>query len=235
MSKRDVIPIGIKDFEKRTEGVPPGTCLLLISPPMIETRLFCAEFVFRGLQEDIPGLFIEMDDSPEQLKLKALRYNLPLVNAENRNMLKWIDGYSARASKKIKDTKAIKRVSGPLALSDISIAISGAQTLFHTKSDTYKLVFDSISTILLYNRPETIYRFLQVITAKIKNSDGVALFVLGQGMHDSKVEMTIRHMMDGTILLEEDLSFKIISFPISPIKKKGQLNLTKKGFEVIFE
>ncbi|MBN1923794.1 MAG: hypothetical protein JW791_03470 [Nanoarchaeota archaeon] len=232
MGKRDVVPFGIKGFDKIIEGVPPGSCLLLISPPMIETRLFCTEFIFRGLQEDIPALFIEMDDSPEQLKLKALRYNLPLVNAENKNLLKWIDGYSARARKTLKDTKAIKRVSGPLALSDISIAISGAQSLFNNISDTYKLVFDSVSTLLLYNNPETIYRFLQVITAKIKNSDGVALFVLGQGMHDSQVEMTIRHMMDGTIILDEDLTMNIVSFPITISKKKASLNLTKKGFEV---
>lgn len=231
MVTKDVIPLGIKGFDKFVEGIPPGSCILLLSPPMIETRLFCLEFIHRGLEDNIPGLIIEMDDSPEKLKLKALRYKWPLVNGEKDNMLKWVDGYSSKSNKNISDTKSIKRVSGPLALSDISIALSGAQALFKKKSDTYKLVFDSVSTILLYNKPTTVYRFLQVITAKVKNSEGVGLFVLGHGMHDSKIEMTIRHMMDGTIELDEDMGFKIISFPISAKNKKGILSLESNGFE----
>lgn len=234
MVTRDVIPFGIKGFDDIVGGgLSPGTCILLISPPMVETRLFCTEFVFRGLQQNIPALFIEMDESPERLKLKSLRYGWTLINGENRNLLKWVDGYSSKASKKVKDTRAIKRVSGPIALSDISIAISGAQSLFHTKSDTYKFVFDSLSTLLLYNHPETIYRFLQVITAKVRTSGGIGIFMLGEGMHDKKVVMTIRHMMDGTMILDEDLNFKLVSFPIKVSKRTGELNLTKKGFEVV--
>jgi KaiC/GvpD/RAD55 family RecA-like ATPase len=233
MSKKDVVPLGIKGFNKFVEGIPPGSCILLLSPPMVEARLFTLEFVYSGLKEKIPALIIELDDSPEKLRLKALRYKWPLIKYESEDLLKWVDGYSTRSDKDIKDTRAVKRVSGPLALSDMSIALTGAQIIFKSKSDTYKMVFDSISTILLYNQPTTVYRFLQVITAKIKNSEGVGLFVLGQGMHDSKVEMTIRHLMDGAIQLNEDMSFKIISFPIRPLKKKGSLNLKSEGFEAV--
>ncbi len=233
MGKRDVVPFGIKGFDSLVDGIPPGNCILFLTPPIVEARLFCSEFIYRGLKDDIPGLFIEMDESPEKLRLKALRYGWSFAGDEERDFLKWVDGYSARTLSTVRDTKAIKRVSGPLALSDISIAISGAQSLFHKFSDTYKLVFDSVSTLLLYNRPETIYRFLQVITAKVKNSDGVGLFVLGKGMHDSKVEMTIRHLMDGTISLDEDLNIKIVSFPIAPKNRKATLNLTPNGFEVV--
>jgi KaiC/GvpD/RAD55 family RecA-like ATPase len=232
--KRDVVEFGIPGFDKLVGGgIPPGTCILMLSPPMAELKLFNLEFVYRGIKDNIPALYVTLDDSPENMRLKAMRYGWPLENAENNNLLKWIDAYSIHSEADVKDTEAIRRVGGPLALSDISIAISGAQSLFKSQSDVYKVVFDSISTLLLYNKPETIYRFLEVITAKIKNTNGVALFTLGEGMHDPHIEMTIRHMMDGTIKLGQELDFEIMNFPTTVKNKKGKLDLTKNGFKLL--
>ncbi|VVB76276.1 Circadian clock protein kinase KaiC [Candidatus Tiddalikarchaeum anstoanum] len=225
-----LVPVGIAGFDDVIGGgVFPGSCILLITPPLIEARLFGLEFIYRGLEKNIPGLFIAMDESPETLKLKALRYGWVLTSGESKNLLKWVDGYSSKANIKVNDTNAIKRVSGPLALSDISIAISGAQALFGTKSSTYKLVFDSLSTLSFYSSPETIYRFLQVITAKVKTSNGVGLFVITEGMHSPDFIMTIRHMMDTIIQFDDNLNF---NFQSELTRQTGRLLLGRNGFEV---
>ncbi len=233
MAARDVVGFGIKKFDELLEGgIPPGSCILLLSPPMSELRLFCLEYIYKGVSEGIPGLYITLEDSPERLKHKALRYGWGLKKAEDENLLKWVDAYSIHSNEDVEDTEAIRRVSGPLALSDMSIALSGAKELFREKSDVYKIVFDSVSTLLLYNNPETIYRFLEVITAKVKDSDGIGIFTLGEGMHDSKIEMTIRHMMDGTINFDQDFNFEVKNYPIHLKQKNGILDLTKKGFKL---
>lgn len=229
----NVIPTKIQGFDDMLSGgLPKGNCILLITPPLIETRLFCLEFIYKGIQEKQAGLIVTMDTSPEELKIKALPYNWILVLGEKNNSLRWVDGYSINASKNVKDTSAIKRIAGPVALSDIGIAISKVQTEFHKTHDFYRFMFDSLSTLLMYNEPNAVYRFLQFIIPKLKVTGALGFFTLAAGMHDQKIEMTLRHMMDGAIQIDNNLNMKILSLPVPTTKKDAKMVLEKRGFVV---
>ncbi len=228
-----IIPTKIQGFDELFGGgLPQGSCILLIAPPIIETRLFCLEFIYRGIQEKQAGSIVTIDSAPGDLKIKAIPYNWTLVLGEKNNLLKWVDGYSINANKNVKDTFAIKRVAGPLALSDIAIAISKVQTEFHKTHDFYRFIFDSLSTLLMYNSPDTIYRFLQFIISKLRVTGAVGFFTLSEGMHDQKIEMTLRHMMDGAIQIDDNLNMKILSLPVPVTKREAKMVLEKKGFVV---
>ena len=211
-------------------GLPQGTCILLITSPMIESRLFGIEYIYRGNLVDEPGLIITMDYSPENLKIKALQYGWILVRGEEKGILKWVDGYSINANKDVKSTDTIKRIGGSIALSDITIGMSQIQRDFHQLKEYYRFVFDSLSTLFIYNDPNTIYRFLRVIISKIRLSGGMGFFMIGEGMHDSQIEMTLRYMMDGAIRMDADLNIDILNLPMTSHLKHIQLELTKKGF-----
>lgn len=229
----NIVPTKISGFDTLLSGgLPQGNCILLITPPMIETRLFCLEFIYRGIQEKQAGLVVTMDSSPEDLKIKALPYNWTMVLGEKNKLLRWVDGYSINAQKNVKDTAAIKRIGGPVALSDIGIAVSKVQTEFHKTHDYYRFVFDSLSTLLIYNSPESIYRFLQFIIPKLRVTGAIGFFTLSAGMHDQKIEATLRHMMDGAIQIDNNLNIKILSLPIPTTKKDAKMVLGKKGFVV---
>lgn len=229
----NVVPTKIRGFDELLSGgLPKGSCILLIAPPIIETRLFCLEFIYRGIQEKQACLIVTMDTTPEDLKIKAIPYNWTLVLGEKNNLLRWVDGYSINARKNVKDTSAIKRIAGPVALSDISIAISQIQTEFHKTHDSYRFMFDSLSTLLMYNSPTAVYRFLQFIIPKLKVTGAIGFFTLSKGMHDQKIEMTLRHMMDGAIQIDDNLNMKILSLPIPTTKRDAKMVLDKKGFVV---
>lgn len=225
------IRIGLKGFESMfTKSFPVGNSLLLLSPPLSEVSILGLEFLYDGLKRGEPGVYVTLDDSPESLKLKALKFGWPLSNAENMGLMRWIDVYSIHANKDVKSTESIIRVGGPLALTDISIALSQVQSGFHRLAGSYRFFFDSLSTLLLYNNPNTIYRFLQVITSKLKMSNGVGFFTLGKGMHDEKVNMTIRHLMDGAVTLNDNLELSVLSLPVVSETRFGKLTLTRQGF-----
>lgn len=229
----NIIPTKICGFDDIIGGgFPPGTCILLITPPMVEARLFCLEFVYRGLQKQEPGVVITMDNSPEDLKIKALPYNWTLVRGEQNGLLRWIDGYSINANKNVKDSESVARIGGPVALSDIAIALSKVLTDFHKGNEHYRFIFDSLSTLLLYNPPDAIYRFLESIVPKLRISGGVGFFTLASGMHDPKIEMAIRHMLDGAIQLDNDLNMKILGMPVPVDAKEATMKLNKTGFVV---
>jgi hypothetical protein len=121
-----------------------------------------------------------------QISLKALSKN----KFEQTDAYKQLQGYKELESSekikwylKTKDSNSIKRINGPIALTDISIFLSNASTSFKKKSSKYYSLFDSISVLTLYNSNDTIFRFLEVITAKIKTSKGVGIFMIVDEMH----------------------------------------------------
>ncbi len=214
-------------------GIPKGSAILLIAPPMIEARLFCLEFIYRGLSSGEPGIYVTTDDSPENLKKRCIQSNWILAKHEENNIMKWVDTYSINANKDVKSTQSITRVGGPVALSDMAIAISNIEIAYYKKEfDYFRFVFDSLSTLLMYSNQDSIFYFLQSVVPKLKHAGGVGFFTLSSGMHDPKIEMTIRHLMDGAIVMDEDLNIKVLSFPNIIDKKDAKLNLTKQGFNV---
>lgn len=232
--KNLIMPTDVTGFDRILNGgFSPGTCMLFISPPLIESRLFVMEFVYRGLPLGEPGIVITTNSAVEDLKIKAIRYGWNFARYEQMGILRWIDTYSIYANRDVKSTNVIDRIGGPLALTDISIAMAKIQTDFHKKKEYYRLAFDSLSTLLTFNKPETIYRFLRDTVAKIRASGGIAIFTIDDKMHAGPVVETIKHMMDGVMRLTqsgETLELSIESLPLPGSGKKANMTMDRLGF-----
>ncbi len=213
--------------------LPAGNCILLSCPPLIESRLMGLQFIQCGIRKNTPAIIISLNDSPEMIKEKGENFGFNFDDFEKKGLVKWVDGYSYKAKLKTKDSNSIKRINGPIALTDISIFLSNASTSFKKKSSKYYSLFDSISVLTLYNSNDTIFRFLEVITAKIKTSKGVGIFMIVDEMHDAKFVSTIRQMMDGMISFDKNMNLNVVSFPTPLSKKSFKLSLGKAGFEII--
>jgi KaiC/GvpD/RAD55 family RecA-like ATPase len=228
-----LVPTDIRGFDEIAGGgFPPGTCILLMVPPLIDVHLFCLEYIYKGISKGEPGLVITMDYSPEDLKIRALQYGWVLVRGEQQNILRWVDGYSMNARKDVESTDIIKRIGGSVALPDLTIGMSQAQQAFYPIKNYYRFIFDSLSTLFIYNDPNTIYRFLRTIIPKLRASGGIGFFLLGTGMHDPQIEMTLRYMMDGTIEVNNDLDMKILGLPNPTPIKNAHMSLMKDGFVI---
>jgi len=81
-----------------------------------------------------------------------------------------------------------------------------------------RIVIDIISSILMLNPPETIYKFLTQLFAAVKQYDAVLVATLEEGMHPPNVLAAMQQLFDGVIelrLYEEGL--KVI--PLLRIRK----------------
>jgi KaiC/GvpD/RAD55 family RecA-like ATPase len=229
----NIVATGIKGLDAVLgSGIPAGTCILLMTPPLIESKLFYMEYIYRGIQANEPGMIVSMDYSPEALKSKAAEYAWDLDAGEKNGLLRWVDGYSLNAKKDVESTNAIKRIGGSIALPDLMIGISNIQQEYAAKKPYYRYVFDSLSTLFLYNDPNTVYRFLRVIISKMRMSGGVGFLTLGEGIHNTSVEMTLRYMVDGTIHLDDHMRLNVLNLPTPSSAKSASLVLTKEGFSV---
>jgi KaiC/GvpD/RAD55 family RecA-like ATPase len=227
----NIVATGIKGLDAVLGGgIPVGTCVLLLTPPLIESKIFYMEYIYRGILANEPGMIVSMDFSPETLKAKAMEYAWDFDAGEKNGLLRWVDGYSLNAKKEVKSTNTIRRIGGSIALSDLTIGISKIQQEYAAIKPYYRYVFDSLSTLFIYNDPNTIYRFLRVIISKMRMSGGVGFLTLGEGIHDPSVEMTLRYMVDGTIHLDDHMRLNVLNLPTPSSAKSASLVLTKGGF-----
>ncbi|HYB79588.1 MAG TPA: recombinase RecA, partial [Thermoplasmata archaeon] len=67
---------------------------------------------------------------------------------------------------------------------------------------TYRLIFESVSTLSAYLDSASTFRFLQPFVGRRKIDRAVGYYVLESGMHtDSDLE-TLEHMVDGSVNLK---------------------------------
>jgi KaiC/GvpD/RAD55 family RecA-like ATPase len=82
------------------------------------------------------------------------------------------------------------------------------ETLKKNAGRRTRIVIDAISSLLMLNQPETIYRFLTQLFADVKQYDAVLLATLEEGMHQPQVLASMQQLFDGVVelrLYEEGL------------------------------
>lgn len=76
-----------------------------------------------------------------------------------------------------------------------------------------------LSSILVLNPVETVYRFLSQLFSDVKQYDAVLIATLEEGMHDPKVVSTMSELFDGVVefkLYEEGLR-------VTPLLRVGKM------------
>ncbi|NQU79654.1 hypothetical protein HQ545_07835 [Candidatus Woesearchaeota archaeon] len=185
-------------------SIPKNSAALLIGPPLTGEKKVIYNYISDALNDNTPVLLISTDKSPEEIKKDMLQHKIFITKFETKKTMKYIDCYSQQTDELIKDTPSIRRVSGPLALNEISIALSDIEKEFIRLGQHHNIIFNSLSTLLMYSNPQMVGRFLQVIIAKVKKAGGSILLTMEEGMHDEKVIVTIEHLMDAIIHVKKE-------------------------------
>lgn len=177
---------------------------LISSSPLQGKHTFINSLIFSFAKQAKPVLYITTDHTPEDTKRAWLSSQLFYGEYEKNANLKFIDCYSMNAGNQPKNSSSIVYVPGPLALNELSVAIAETEAEFFKKSSEHLIIFDSLSTMLLYMNPATVARFMQVIIGKIKNANGKVCFAIEEGMHSKEIMVTIEHLMDAIVYVKRD-------------------------------
>lgn len=232
----ELVKTGIKGFDEFLGGgLRKGSAIMLLSPPLIESRLLLLEYIGRGIEANNPGLIITTENSSEDLKSQAQEYGWDLGSGEKKGLLRWIDMYSSRAtgSTKPMDTDIINFV--PLDnLSDLIINISQVERE-RFKNQEHRIIFDSFSSVLLHHQLEgrqgAALRFLETTKPKLKENKATGLYALTKGIHEPMIENTLKHIFDGTIEIDENLNVTLVGMSTLAAKGPARMSLGVKGFE----
>jgi len=209
---------GIKELDVVLEGgyKNPGN-ILITGPSGMEKTSFSFHFADSAPKEE-NVYFICGDSSPDEITKKAETIGIKL----NKPNIKFIDCYTMTlgGKKDIQSTEKIKIIQGPGALNDLSLEINEA--IKESTGKKLRIVFQTLSTFVLYNPQDSIRKFLKVIEGRLKNAGATTCYMVDEGVHDKQLMSILAHGMDEKYYITEKeggyyLEVPLLSYEI-PIK-----------------
>jgi KaiC/GvpD/RAD55 family RecA-like ATPase len=202
---RDVSEVKVKSGVRRLDdllfgGFPAG-CQVLVNGPAHTgkdtlARLFSAE----GLKQGIPSIWVVTDKTWTQVRDDLATLYPRYEDAEKNGMIRFVDLYS-RSVGANQSAPGVRLLSSTDkgVLEQLAQTVNGFSEELKEKFPSYRLVFESVSTVTAYLDTSSTFRFLQPFIGRRKIDQAVAFYELDRGMHSDADLETLEHMVDGSV------------------------------------
>ena len=181
-------------------GFSAGVQVLLNGPAHTGKDVLARLFSVEGLKSGIPSIWVVTDKTFTQVRddLAALYPGFP--DAEKKGMVRYVDLYSRQVgSAQSSANVRLLSTSDKALLDQLSQSVNSFAEELKENYPTYRLVFESVSTITAYLDSTSAFRFLQPFIGRRKLDSAVAYYVLDSGMHSESDLETLEHMVDGSL------------------------------------
>ncbi|WP_437178577.1 DUF7504 family protein [Methanoculleus methanifontis] len=136
-----------------------------------------------------------------------------------RNRVGIIDAVTKSSVPTLRDTARAKFVTSPLGLTSMGIKLSRMVEDMWKKGvmadppgpmppgpmpPPIRLSLHSVSTLLMYAQLEVTYKFLHVITNRVKKLEGIGIYTLNSQSFDRRTVATIKQLMNTVIEVRTD-------------------------------
>jgi circadian clock protein KaiC len=172
------------------DGFPDRSTVLVVGPPGIGKEALGYWFTHSGLLQNDFTLYVTRLSSKEVLQdTKAFGVDF------SQRVPFW---YSSNGSAQVK-----------FDVNDLaSLSYNIKDIMKKNEARRIRITVDVLSSLLMLNQPDTIYKFLTQLFDEVKKYDSVLLATLEEGMHPPNVLAAMQQLFDGVIelrLYEEGL------------------------------
>lgn len=188
-------------------GLPPAAQALVNGPVHTGKDVLARLFVAEGLRAGIPAIWVVTDKTYTQIRDEMLSVFPQYGDAEAKGLLRYVDLYS-RSLGVTQAEPGVKLLSAADKgmLDQLTQVINGFAQEFRDKAKdrSYRLVFETVSTLAAYLDTASMFRFLQPFSGRRRLDGAASYYVLETGMHTESDLQTLEHMTDGSINLKLD-------------------------------
>jgi KaiC/GvpD/RAD55 family RecA-like ATPase len=155
---------------KELEGLPKHFTTLLLLEPTSYSRIDIQLLKYMIKTSSSRGIYVTMN--------KSFYHLTEILQGEkiDTSKIQFIDGITRGTGRKEIPAKNCVYIEAPHDLVGINVAIN--ECLEKIGDDNGFLIFDSISTLLIYNSPESVEKFVHAIIGKIRESKVRAVFLM---------------------------------------------------------
>ncbi len=181
--------------------------VMVIGPPLVGKSILVRNIIYEKVSRGFGGIYVTTKDTAETV--------LDWFRSFNLEDLMIIDCVSRTIFSDAPDTDKIKRIS-IMDLTGISVRINTfLERLWKSGRKNVVIAFDSVSTVLMYLNPQTIFRFLHVLTNRIKTFGAFAFYTVDQNMHDERTIAMLKQLFNGVIEIKEEENRRFFRY-VSP-------------------
>lgn len=186
-------------------GIPTGSQILVGGPAHTGKDVLARLFIADGLKSGQGAIWVVTDRTYSTLREEMTAILPSYPDYEKKGMVRYIDLYS----RSLGVTEAEKGVrllasSDKALLDQLTAAANTFATELKESAKSYRLVFESVSTVTAYLDTTATFRFLQPFIGRRKLDRAGAYYILESGMHSDSDLQSLEHMMDGSISLKVD-------------------------------
>jgi len=185
---------GIGGLDERLGGgLPSGTLVLLLSNSEMALRMFCQQVSYNFACTGHKVFYLTILKEPQYIREEMDLYGWSTTDFEEKKRWSFVDGYTARVNALL-----LKAPNGTMnSRFDLSVSIR-AEILSKLGSEDV-VVVDSLSDVLLEQELRYVVELLEILSAQVWRSEGLAFLPLIQSVHDEKTIATLSHLADCVI------------------------------------
>jgi KaiC/GvpD/RAD55 family RecA-like ATPase len=239
-SKQRRIRTGNISLDKLLQGgFDSGSNILIDGPPFVGKDIFLYKFATLGFRMNTPCIIINPDTAPRTIRD---RFNLLLgdiLDYENKNLIYWLDPESEEIKNEFNRKK-------PTELPDIQqLILDGLKHYgsdIRAESETYNLIFFSITPLVMFQEPKVLNKFLSSITKIVKEDNAVGMYTIDNSMPEQRDLNFVKRVMDGILEIKQDAAesdqrspknfFKIDKLPHAGSYEWHEFKYSDKNFEI---
>jgi class 3 adenylate cyclase len=161
---------------------------LLVGPTGAGKSSFAKQFVWDGLQEGIPSVYVVADEAPDFAMKSMEGFGFGVRPFMDQGQIAVVDCYSRRSVTK----SASKFAASPDNLNEVCVAVEKARRSFQK----VRLVMDSVTSLVMNVTPAQGQRVMQIIASRVRQS-GTGVLIMEEGIPDPGFLNFFRYIFDG--------------------------------------
>ena len=188
--------------ELQNASVDPGTNILVSGPPLSGARRLAFDVLAHGANAGEGSVIITTRDSSDRV-LTDFR---SLLDDPDESPVGVVDCVTQHQGRSTDGDEPVKYASSPVDMTGIGIKFSEFLEEFYTERalEQNRIVVDSLSTLLTYSDPQTVFQFMHVLTSRLEDADAVGIHVVESSAHDPGDMNTLKQLFDGMVTVEDD-------------------------------
>ncbi len=185
-------------------GIPGGTTALAYGPPYCGKTLLGRLFLLDGLHRGEAVLIVLTDDTAEDVAEELTRMDSEFPRFEDQGLVHYVDLYSFLLGPDVAKRKNAEYVEGPTDLNTALMAVNAAERRILKATEKHRLLFDSVSTLMVHNNAQTAFRFLQLFLGRARQAGATNLLLLERGVHEENEVELAKTLSRGLIEMRTD-------------------------------
>ena len=135
------------------------------------------------------GVYVTFNKEAEELKKELGKEKIDI------SKILFVDGITKKRNSLVKDSGNIMYIQGPTSLTELSLVLTSA-----TNNGGFDFILmDSLSTLLMYNKPEIAERFSHYLITKIKDYELNTILLSIDEDKSNKIIGILSQFCDGVI------------------------------------